>query len=120
LKKKSIAQNLISGHNLSRVAHLLNPSYPYPLFDPDQPDTDLVLVLNSPNRLIKQARESLGTDRINVLGHQRINGFPTRRTTSHVEDYLKNEKTHKAVKADRESIIHKFKPSRGYKPHKQT
>jgi hypothetical protein len=55
------------GYNLSRVARLLDLPLPHPLFDPDQPDDHLVLILDSFDRLIKQARESLQTNRINIF-----------------------------------------------------
>jgi hypothetical protein len=70
------------GHNLSRVARLLNLLLPHPLFDLDQQDDHLVLVLESFNCLIKQARESLQTDRINIFDQQHVSSFLTCRTTN--------------------------------------
>jgi hypothetical protein len=70
------------GHNLSRVIRLLDLPSPHPLFDPDQPDNHLVLILDSFDRLIEQARESLRTDRINIFDQQRVSSFLTRRTTN--------------------------------------
>lgn len=55
---------------MSRVARLLDLPSPHPLFDPDQRDDHLVLVLKIYfDRLIEQARESLLTDRINIFDH---------------------------------------------------
>jgi hypothetical protein len=70
------------GYNLSRVVRLLDLPSPHPLFDPNQPDDHLVLILDSFDRLIEQARESLRTDRINIFDQQRISSFLTRRTTN--------------------------------------
>lgn len=70
------------GYNLSRVAHLLDLSSPHPLFDPNQPDNHLVLILDSLDRLIEQARESLRIDRINIFDQQRVSSFLSRRTTN--------------------------------------
>jgi hypothetical protein len=67
---------------LNQVVRLLDPPSPHPLLDRNQPDDQLILVLESFDRLIEQARESLRTDRINVFDQQRVSSFLTRRTTN--------------------------------------
>ncbi|KAF4637985.1 hypothetical protein G7Y89_g86 [Cudoniella acicularis] len=48
-------ERYFQGYNLSYVTRLLDLPSPYPLFDPDQPDDHLVLILKSFDRLIEQA-----------------------------------------------------------------
>ncbi|TEY20812.1 hypothetical protein BOTCAL_1739g00010 [Botryotinia calthae] len=64
-------EQYLQGYNLSQVVHLRELPTPHPLFDPDQADNHLVLILESFDRLIDQARESLRIDRINIFDQQR-------------------------------------------------
>lgn len=75
-------ERYLKGYDLNRVARLLDLPSPYPLFDPNQPDDHLVLILDSLDRLIEQARESLRTDQINIFDQQRVSSFLSRRTTN--------------------------------------
>lgn len=67
---------------MSRVAHLLDLPSPHHLFDPDQPDDHLILILESFDCFVEQARKSLQTDRINIFDQQRLSSFLTRYTTN--------------------------------------
>jgi hypothetical protein len=75
-------ERYLRGYDLSRVVRHLDLPSPQPLFDPEQPDDHLILVLESFDRLVEQAREALRTDRINIFDQQRVSSFLTRRTTN--------------------------------------
>lgn len=75
-------ERCLQGHKLNHVACLLQLPSPGSLFDPDQPDSQLLLLLESFDRVIERARESLRTDRVNVFDQQCASSFLARRPTN--------------------------------------